>query len=244
MPKSVPNYLTVAPSGAVGAVFPGGVQMPEANDVVLPPANTRSLRWVRESNGATVANIYAVNHDGSGPANLVIKSAGVPDLPGPSQSGNVELWAESGAVGAAEVRARAGVTPGKVAVILDSTGRSDFLLKPTAAAAGIVLGQTNNNGGGACPFTIPAGPARSILVRMSMTGYVGAGGLYFHGFQIPGVGVATRDFFYNLTATHMTAGTISGTFTNLAPGNYSLSPYHNVTFDANDRYECSIVLIN
>lgn len=216
MPKSTPNYLTIAADGSTGAVFAGGVQMPEANDSVLPPPNTKSLRWVRASNGAMVANIYATTHDGSGPQNLVVKSAAAPDPGSISRSGNVELWAESGVGSPAVITARAGVIPGaQVATILDSNGNSDFL-RYALTGGGLANKKMMNTGfvdltwvtSNASPIvTVPHGITNGTVPIVTATmGGRGSGALLFAQFDA----VDVTNFQVGGICTN--SGTLSGTF--------------------------------
>jgi hypothetical protein len=68
VPSSQPNYLTVDPTtGAVGAVFPGGVVIPSVSDPTphTGPQIARTVRWMRGSDGALVADIYGYARGGA-----------------------------------------------------------------------------------------------------------------------------------------------------------------------------------
>lgn len=58
MPRSVPNYLTTAADGSVGAEFTGKIV---ARGIELPDGLTdiSQVKWVRETDGAYVADILA-----------------------------------------------------------------------------------------------------------------------------------------------------------------------------------------
>lgn len=168
MPKSVPNYLSVAADGSVGAIFPGGVQMPEGGGGVggVPP-ESQSIRWVRDSTGAMVANIYAASNGGSGPSYMVVKSA-VAD----TYSGTLQLIAEQGALQAATVNAQAG---GQIKTIIDSNGFSSFAKK---GAVGPGFGSTDVTVDGPYSVGVPAlaqWATGSTLANCPVDKYIGAG---------------------------------------------------------------------
>lgn len=70
MPRrsSIPNFTQVNAQGDTGAIFPGGVQI-LAGDLNTP-RNERQVRWVRESDGALVAQIFASNYPDGSIANI------------------------------------------------------------------------------------------------------------------------------------------------------------------------------
>lgn len=120
MPDSQPNYLTTDASGAVGAVFAGGVDLPAA----LPtddPYTGKAIRWKRTDTGALVAYVVAVND-----ANII-------DLQMLAQNDAVTSWTgidmvtrKDGASGSLNIKAAA-VGANQALTLINTRGESNFL---------------------------------------------------------------------------------------------------------------------
>ena len=131
LPKSVPNYLTTNSSGEAGAVFPGGVQVTAGTDAT--PTNERRIRWIRDSDGALIAELFGYKFGGI--SNLLL-TANDPDSAG--AQGEIQLSA--GAI-PFDTGVDVFVTPSGGATIgaklLDATGRSGFLKLAVNADIGV-----------------------------------------------------------------------------------------------------------
>lgn len=117
-----PNYLTVGADGTVGAVFPGGVTIPAGTN--LTPPDERKIRWLRDTDGALVAQIIGWT---AGTAAEQQHSAVAPG--GVSRAQLTLDVDDSAAVGSQAIAQAVAVGANSVAhraTIIDDTDRSSF----------------------------------------------------------------------------------------------------------------------
>jgi len=73
LPDISPLYFTVNSDGTINAVFPGGIEIPEA-EFAEGPTPTKAVRWVDQSDGSVAAYIYA-RKGGTDTVNTEVRSA-------------------------------------------------------------------------------------------------------------------------------------------------------------------------
>ncbi len=159
----VPNYLTVDQAGRVGASFAGHVHAQgldlDAGASSTPPDQDR-VRWIRQSDGAVVAQEFGYTNPGS----ATLELGGRPAVATDRAYSRLNAYASDGTSVGAQIYASYQQSPasaavvagaiGSVRVIIDNTGASDYLqVGSTQAAAAnwgvssFVGNGTNSSGG-------------------------------------------------------------------------------------------------
>ena len=133
-----PNYLTLTPAGAVGALFSGGVQLIEAP--ALDPTNAAgTLRWMDPATPSIVDAYIQAAVSGAPPTHglLLVSNPDTNDL------AILELYTKvAGAKGSAGIQAQAYDNAGGAASawIINSAGQSNFLQLPSTKQLAIDCG--------------------------------------------------------------------------------------------------------
>lgn len=113
------SYIKISATGEASGVFPGGVEI--LAGVNATPPDARTVKWVRESNGAFVASVAAWESGGGAESNARLQARD------PATSSSAEIVAST----TSPERVTASVTDG-VGVftkrILDVSGHSDFVM--------------------------------------------------------------------------------------------------------------------
>jgi hypothetical protein len=139
-----PTYLTIAPDGTISANFSGhvqasGVDLPAGVDAVTATNNSR-VRWLRTSDGAVVASIFAFDNGAQAQVSLLAQH-------GASSSAIIPIATAGGAA----VRALAN---GILKLIVDETGASDF---EQLSAKNVASGYAGLNSSGQMAQPLPSG---------------------------------------------------------------------------------------
>lgn len=171
----MPNYLTVNPiTGAVGANFSGHVHAQgldlhvNTDPVIFPPDD--SIRWLRQSDGAALANIAG---GATNPADTMVLDMDANIGSGSSQA-LLEMVAERprpawpNGYAYLQLLMSTPLAGTKGAIVLDSDGGSDFIRTNRTIAAGLPRGLRVMHAAPA-PFNMAAGAAGYTPAAMGIS---------------------------------------------------------------------------
>lgn len=229
----VPDFQRVDAQGRVTYEFPGGVLIDAATGVGTPAPTDRAVSWKRISSGAVVAQVIGVDRASDVQAFLQSQAQDATQ----NAYGRVEATSTAGKRAHLQVSANgpsasapnycvayAGADQ-QLAMLLDSTGASDFLQSTTvlAGAASVESGS----------FTL-SHPG-SFLLLWGATGYIGSGsGLITGQFRIDNTAVSNVPFYFNVANQHLFIGLGAGLI-DLAAGAHTWQFSHpGLAFDSND----------
>jgi hypothetical protein len=138
MPRASVNYLRTLPSGAVEAVFPGGIII-DADSVPATVTPEHTVRWVRHADGALVAYVSGGVFPDAGPVThseaTFVAQVGPPTLP--TRRADITLVADT--LDAQFQSAVQATADGNPAVILSGTRKSSFVQQMQANKAYVAV---------------------------------------------------------------------------------------------------------
>lgn len=245
------NFLSIAPNGAVGAAFPGGVDLdslPVGHDVDQAPTST--IDWLNTAK-ALIARIYATHSPATGVPHSddLFLRAGKDAGAGNSTAGSINLQTTSTLLGGANQLMLLGSRAGgsRLDVTIGGSNRSILREDGSSAFLQFARGKSGTRGGvggtTVCDpwvgevFVTPVFTS-VLLICAQVSGYI-VGGPRLETIQawVDGIVVANSGFLFNTVSEHNNMGFLVGGLTNVNAGAHTLAvtnPSAGLSVDGND----------
>lgn len=235
MPKITPAYIKVGADGTATGVFPGGIEIPSAPSVSYPASPGQAVSWVRQSDGALVAEVIGSEDGTYSRIDSIAKAIaagriGLNKASARSFNGSEAFLSLFGqADNSTDVIAGAGA---ETRYLLRSDGRSDYVQN-------VCLGAFESQGSQTWSYTAPR-PYNNVTGVFRGSGFIPSGsGLTNASVSIDGIGtIASTNFFWNVAGQHLPIILFAGArnlATVAATATYRLNT-PGWTFDANDFF--------